>query len=183
MDVNRTIADNFKKIREARKMSLDTVSRLSGVSKSMLGQIERGEVNPTITVLWKIANGLKITFTSFLEKETKAAEIIHQHDIMPMVECGGLFINHPIFSFDEERRFEMYHIEMLPGCTFDSAAHLNGTEEYITVFAGEAVVLIDGREEALSTGDSIRFKADVAHGYRNTGDQPVRMNMLLYYPK
>ena len=183
MDVNRTIADNFKKLREARKMSLDSVSKLSGVSKSMLGQIERGEVNPTITVLWKIANGLKITFTSFLEKETKATEVIHQQDIMPMMECDGLFINYPVFSFDEERRFEIYRIEMLPGCAFQAAAHLDGTEEYITVFSGEAAIVIDSREEVLSKGDSIRFKADVTHGYKNIGDQPVQMNMLLYYPR
>ena len=183
MDVNRTIAGNFKKIREARKLSLDTVSRLSGVSKSMLGQIERGEVNPTITVLWKIANGLKISFTSFLERETKDAEIVRQQDIMPMAECEGLFINHPIFSFDEERRFEIYRIEMLPSCAFASSAHLVGTEEYITVFAGEVAVVIDGREERLGTGDSIRFKADVAHGYRNDGDMKVQMCMTLYYPK
>ncbi len=183
MDVNRTIADNFKRIRETRKMSLDTVSRLSGVSKSMLGQIERGEVNPTISVLWKIANGLKISFTSFLERESEATEIIREQDIMPMVECDGLFINRPIFSFDEERRFEVYRIEMLPSCAFDSTAHLAGTEEYITIFAGEAVVVIDGREELLRKGDSIRFKADVAHGYRNNGDEPALMSMVLYYPQ
>ncbi len=183
MDVNRTIAGNFKKIREARKMSLDTVSRLSGVSKSMLGQIERGEVNPTISVLWKIANGLKISFTSFLERKTEETEIVRQQDIMPMVECGGLFINHPIFPFDEERRFEIYRIGMQPKCTFDSSAHLSGTEEYITVFLGEAVVIIDGREEILRSGDSIHFKADVVHGYRNDGDVPVEMSMVLYYPR
>jgi transcriptional regulator with XRE-family HTH domain len=183
MNVNRTIADNFKKIRDARKMSLDTVSRLSGVSKSMLGQIERGEVNPTISVLWKIAIGLKISFTSFLERETEATEIVREKEIMPMVECGGLFINHPIFSFDEERRFEIYRIGMLPECTFESSAHLIGTEEYITVFTGEAIVIIDGREELLRKGDSIRFKADVAHGYRNDGDVSVEMSMILYYPR
>ena len=183
MDVNRTIAENFRKIREGRKMSLDTVSRLSGVSKSMLGQIERGEVNPTISVLWKIANGLKISFTSFLERETEDTQIVREQDIMPMVECGGMFINHPIFSFDEERRFEIYRIGMLPGCAFESSAHLIGTEEYITVFTGEAVVIIDGREENMRAGDSIRFKADVAHGYRNDGEVPVEMSMILYYPR
>ncbi len=183
MDVNRTIAGNFKKIREARKMSLDTVSRLSGVSKSMLGQIERGEVNPTISVLWKIANGLKISFTSFLERETEATQIIREQDIMPMVECDGLFINRPIFSFDEERRFEIYRIEMLPTCVFQSSAHLAGTEEYITVFSGEAVVIIDGREETLRRGDFIRFKADVAHGYRNDSNELAELSMTLYYPR
>ena len=183
MELNRAVAENIKRIRKSKKLSMERLAAEAGVSRSMLGQIERGEVNPTISVLWKIANGLKISFTSFLERETKTAEIIRDQEIMPMVECDGLFINHPIFSFDEERRFEIYRIEMLPGCAFESSAHLVGTEEYITVFSGEAVVVIDSRQEVLGTGDSIRFKADVAHGYRNDGDVKVQMCMTLYYPK
>ena len=183
MDINRTIADNFKKIRETRKMSLDMVSRLSGVSKSMLGQIERGEVNPTVSVLSRISNGLKVSFTSFLERETKDTEMVHGKDIMPIYECDGLFVSRPVFSFDEERRFEVFIITMLPGCTFNATAHLPGTVEHNTVYFGEAVVIIDGREVTLGKGDSVRFKADVAHGYRNDRDVPVEMNMTLYYPK
>ncbi len=57
--LNYVIAENLKRLREERKLSLDNVSRLSGVSKSMLGQIERGEVNPTVSTVWKISNGLK----------------------------------------------------------------------------------------------------------------------------
>lgn len=53
------IAENLKRFRDERKLSLDNVSKLSGVSKSMLGQIERGEANPTVSTVWKIANVLK----------------------------------------------------------------------------------------------------------------------------
>ena len=51
------IAENLKRIRKENKWSLDTVSDMTGVSKSMLGQIERGESSPTISTLWKIATG------------------------------------------------------------------------------------------------------------------------------
>ena len=54
---NIVFAKNLKRIREDRKLSLDKVADLTGVSKSMLGQIERGDSNPTITTVWKIANG------------------------------------------------------------------------------------------------------------------------------
>lgn len=53
--INTIISNNIKMIRKKRKMSLDNLSEITGVSKSMLGQIERGESNPTIAVLWKIA--------------------------------------------------------------------------------------------------------------------------------
>lgn len=58
-NIGHIVAENLKRLREERKLSLDAVAKCSGVSKSMLGQIERGVTNPTISTLWKIANGLK----------------------------------------------------------------------------------------------------------------------------
>ena len=68
MDVKETVACNLRRLRDDRKLSLGAAAQLTGVSKSMLGQIERGDVNPTISVLWKIANGLKISFSALLER-------------------------------------------------------------------------------------------------------------------
>ena len=56
------------RIREQKKLTLDAAAALTGVSRSMLAQIEKGDVNPTISVLWKIANGYKVSFTSLLEQ-------------------------------------------------------------------------------------------------------------------
>jgi transcriptional regulator with XRE-family HTH domain len=60
------VAQNLRRMREDKKLSLDRLAELTGVSKSMLGQIERGESSPTISTIWKIANGLKVSFTSLL---------------------------------------------------------------------------------------------------------------------
>ena len=66
--INLIIADNIKRIREQRRLSLDGMSRLCYVSKSMLGQIERGEVNPTISTVWKIARGLGVSFMELIKQ-------------------------------------------------------------------------------------------------------------------
>ena len=67
MDVTNIVAANARKLREQKKLTLDAAAAVTGVSRSMLAQIEKGEVNPTISVLWKIANGYKVSFTSLLE--------------------------------------------------------------------------------------------------------------------
>src|SRR5665648_111064 len=113
MDVNKIVSTNLKAIRESKKLSLDQAAKLTGVSKSMLGQIERGDTNPTISVLWKIANGLKVSFSSIIEKTLSNAEIIRYDEIVPLKENDGKYINYPIFPFDESRKFETYHIEIL----------------------------------------------------------------------
>ena len=61
--LNFVISQNLKRIREDMHWSLDKLSQETGVSKSMLGQIERGESNPTVATVWKISNGLKVSGT------------------------------------------------------------------------------------------------------------------------
>ena len=52
---------NIRRLREENKLSMDELSRLSGVSKSTLAQIERGDGNPTISTLWKISEWYEST--------------------------------------------------------------------------------------------------------------------------
>ena len=70
------IAANLKRIRKEKKLSLDNAAEMTGVSKSMLGQIERGESSPTVATLWKIATGLHISFTALLEGQAMETKII-----------------------------------------------------------------------------------------------------------
>ena len=73
MEITSRIAANAKRLREEKKLTLDAAANLTGVSRSMLAQIEKGEVNPTISVLWKIANGLKVPYTRLMEEIGRAS--------------------------------------------------------------------------------------------------------------
>ena len=62
-----------------------------------------------------------------------------------------------------------------------AAPHLPGSEEYITVFSGEAEISVSDQTFRLSKGDSIRFYADAPHTYKNTGTGAAELSMLIYY--
>ncbi|HEY3423359.1 MAG TPA: helix-turn-helix transcriptional regulator, partial [Negativicutes bacterium] len=113
--LNLIFADNLKRLRVEKKLSLDNVAKLSNVSKSMLGQIERGEVNPTISTVWKIANGLKVSFTTLMSRPEADLEIVYRNDIEPLIEDDGKYRNYPMFPFNDTRRFEMYMLEIDKG--------------------------------------------------------------------
>ena len=66
------VAKNIRRLREESKLSMDELSKLSGVSKSMLAQIERGEENPTISTLWKLSNGMKVPFDALTVRDRKS---------------------------------------------------------------------------------------------------------------
>lgn len=181
--INLVISENLKRLREQRKMSLDAVAKLSGVSKSMLGQIERGEVNPTVSTVWKISNGLKISFTELMNHPEAEYEVVARSSIQPLLEDDGGYRNFPLFPFDNERRFEVYYIELDFGSVLEAEAHAPGTQEFITVFSGCLEVTVNGATLSAEDGGALRFKADLPHRYYNPSQQICRMSMVIYYPK
>lgn len=180
--LNSVIAENLKRFREDRKLSLDHLAKLSGVSKSMLGQIERKEVNPTVSTVWKISNGLKISFTQLMSRPEVDIELIDKSEIQPLVEDGGRFRNFPIFPFDSNRRFEMYLLEIDNEGNLNAEAHPQDTQEFITVFSGEVTIHINSEDFVVTAGNSMRFKADSPHTYKNTGKEICTLSMVIYYP-
>lgn len=183
MDVTNVVAANIREIREQKKLTLDVAAELTGVSRSMLAQIEKGAVNPTISVLWKIANGYKISFTSLMEPPKDVVAVTPESNVEPLTADEGRYVVYPVFRFDAEKQFEIYRAIIQPGGKLLAQPHLKRTEEYITVYAGEVEVCVDGVVYPLKTGDSIRFRADVPHSYHNVEEKEAQFNMLLYYPK
>lgn len=181
MDVTNIVAANIKAMREQKKLTLDAAAELTGVSRSMLAQIEKGDVNPTISVLWKIANGYKVSFTSLVEKKTDKVTVIRHTAQEPLKEDRGRYLNYPVFAFNEKTLFETYRIEIEPSGMLSSQPHMNGSEEYITVFCGEVEITVASETFRLSEGDSIRFYANAPHSYRNIGDETAKLSMLIFY--
>ena len=181
MSVQDNLAENLKEIRSKRHLTLEEASKLTGVSRSMLSSIEKGDVNPTISVIWKIADGYKVKFSSLVEDRRETYHIIRADSIKPLTEGDGRYVNYPEFPFDEKTLFETYRIRIDRGGHLEAQPHMPGTEEYITVFSG-SVRIASGDESAdLSEGDSIHFLADVSHSYRNIGDDTAWLSMILYY--
>ena len=181
MEINTAVSRNIKALREQKKLTLDAAARVTGVSRSMLAQIEKGSANPTISVLWKIANGYKVTFTSLIEQAPEAATVLLAEAVTPIVADNGKYMNYPSFGFDERRGFETYRIVIAPCGFLQAEPHLSGTEEYITVFSGEVEIHAAENVFILQKGDSVRFLADVTHSYRNIGSEEVQLSMLIYY--
>lgn len=177
------IGYNLKTIRRKRNLSLDKFAEMTGVSKAMLGQIERGESSPTLNTLWKIATGLKVSFSSLLseEKENSLVQLALYSEINPITEENGLMKIFPQFIFDSIRGFEMFILELKPGCNHVSDPHDHGVEEYIIVFEGTMDITVGENVYVLNKGDAIRYFADQKHIYRNISDKPVCFHHMIYY--
>jgi len=182
-DLNLIIGSKLKDIRNKRNLSLDEVAKLTGVSKAMLGQIERGKSNPTVSTLWKIATGLKVSFSLFIDENQEDLKVINQKDITPIIEDSNRMLLYPIFPFDANKGFEIFAIELEPGCNHISTPHNDGVEEYIIVTEGEIELNINDKKYVLQKGNSIRFMANKTHTYKNTSENKAVFQNLIFYFK
>jgi XRE family transcriptional regulator, regulator of sulfur utilization len=181
-ELNLIIAKNLKSLRAKKKLSLERVAELTGVSKTMIGQIERGESSPTITTVWKIANGLKISFTSLINNPQPDTKVVLKSEVKELSEDEGKYRLYPYFPFEDNRRFEVYSVEIEKDGVLKSSSHGAGTEEFLTIFEGKLTVSVNNNDYIVRTGDSIRFKADRPHTYHNPGETLTRLSMVIYYP-
>jgi len=160
-------------LREARALSMDALSRRSGVSKSMLSQIERQRANPTVAVVWRLANALGVPLTQLLGSADDAASGAIQTArgvSMPLMRSqDGKCELRVVSPVDLAGRFEWYQLLMQPGGVLASEAHTAGTREHLTVVTGR-IEVTSGTQQALGQPlDTLRYPADVAHQLRNAG--------------
>lgn len=181
--IYKHISLTLKALRRERGWSLDKAAEETGVSKAMLGQIEREESSPTIATLWKIASGFRTSFSSFIEDiNTNLSEPVYrtgraQH-LHPTDEKIRVM---PLFPFDSQLNFEIFIIELLPGCEHLSPPHKHGVIEHIIVVEGNMEVFINGIWQSLSKGEGLRFNANQPHGYRNTTSNIVCFHDVIHY--
>lgn len=176
------VGKNLKHMRKERHLSLDKLAEATGVSKAMLGQIERGESSPTLNTLWKLATGLKVSFSSLISGRMQDSnQLIKFSDVDVLVEENGLMKIYPQFTFDNIRGFEMFILELEPGCNHKSEPHDHGVEEYIIVSEGEVSIFVDEKEYKLKKGDALRYFADKEHSYCNFSDKPASFHHMIYY--
>lgn len=180
-DINRILAENLTTLRTRLNLSLGEAAKITGVSKSLLSQIERGEVNPTIGVVWKIADGLKVSFSSLTTRPEEEFEVVGIEDIKPVLADQGRLRNFPLFGTSPDRRFELFYLELDPEARLKAKAHPRGCREFLVIFSGQMTVTVDGRELTAGPGQALRFIADRPHTYANSGPDLCRLSMVIHY--
>lgn len=179
-DISKNVSQNLKEIRKNRQFTLEELAEKSGVSKSMLGEIERGRSNPTITVLWKITQALKVPLTTLIENQNSPYVLVKKNDQIPLNQEPGHIIS-SIFPFYEPHHMEVLHIDLSPGSKLSNEGHIKGVEEYLFALHGSVNVSVHDEKVLLHANDSIRFTADTKHTIENTTEYPAKLLNIIHY--
>ena len=177
--LNILVSENIKRIRQEKNLSLGDLAKLSDVSKSMLAQIERGEGNPTLSTLWKIANGMQVSFNTLIAQPKLPYKVTKLVEIEPILDMNGGLKNYSLFS-DIENNFSVYQIEVGKEISWISEAHLCGTAEFVIVIQGTLEIKLEEKTFILKKGENLWFKADVPHSYCNLDEGITIFHNILY---
>jgi len=181
--LSQIVGENQKRLRTEQKLSLDALAKASGVSKTRLSQIERGEANPSMGTLWQIANALKVVFSELVTAREDESHVVRKEDIQPVMADDGRYRTYLLFPFDSAYGFEYYASEIDPGGHLTADPHAPGTQETITVVSGQLEIHAGGQTTQLGPGDVLRFRADQPHEYGNPASQPAEFIMVVAYQR
>jgi transcriptional regulator with XRE-family HTH domain len=181
--INHFLSQRLKSLRKEQGWSLDRTAKETGVSKAMLGQIERGESSPTIATLWKIAGGFHTSLSSFIDsnQDDEASPEIREADRLRHQPASDEMLVASLFPYEQQYGFELFELTLLPGYERFSDPHDKGVTEHVIVIKGEMELLVEGHWQLLKQGDAVRFSADKPHGYRNSSDHPTVFHNLIHY--
>lgn len=167
--ISERLAKRLKETRKSKGLSLEATAKLSGVSRSMLSQIERGESSPTVATLWSLTRALQVDFAGLLDDGNADSTIkeIMRARRTPTIDSQGEGCRIRILSPpDQAGRLEVYEVSFTENGALVSDPHRQGCREDLTVLDGSLEVCAGEEVAELSAGDTIRYAADCNHAIR-----------------
>jgi transcriptional regulator with XRE-family HTH domain len=164
-DLSDRIGRALRVQRAALGLSLGDVARSSGLSKTILARIERGEGNPSIDTLWRLSQALGIPLGAMLaEPESPRVRAFPARSGHKLTATSGMdaWLVH---TESRALRSELFDLALPKGADQRSGAHLPGTEELIYCVTGRIQAGRFGEEVELGPADAVWFVADSDHHY------------------
>lgn len=182
------IGQKIKLLRTGRTLTLDQLAIQSGVSKSMLSQIERNKTNPTVATLWSLTQALGVDIGELLGSTSRTAEkkqnilVAKSHQIPEIQSADGRCTLRILGPLDLVSHIEWYDVIIEMGGLLASDPHVKGTKEHLTVISGEAIISSDKDERHLFQGDTARYNAGVEHSIKNVGKEDTHAILMVHSP-
>lgn len=163
-----SIGDQIKKIRLIRKLTIKQLATDTGLSQALISQIERDQANPSISSLKKIADKLEVPLTALFESSSENySQVVRKDERKKLVPNDK--ITYELLSPNMSMAMELMYSIYEEGSSSGDELYSHKGEECGTVIQGQMEVTIGSEVHVLGEGDSIYFKADIPHRYRNIG--------------
>lgn len=180
---SQVLCQRVTELRKKNKLTLEQLAAASGVSRSMLSQIERGQANPTLAVTFRIAQAFGISIGELVDQPWAASsiELVHGNDPNNLFRSDNECRIRTLSPMHMEKNVEFYELRISPNAQLFSAPHFEGTKELLTVTKGSAVIQAGDNQCELTTGDSAHYRADLEHCIKNNAEEELICHLVVTY--
>lgn len=182
MELSKVIASNLRRLRVKNNLTLGQLSKVSGISKAILSDIEKGDGNPTVNTIWKIANGLNVPYTKLIEDTKKEVSLVRKSDLSVQFGETNEYRVYCYFENTPHRNFELVLVEQDSHSSNASIGHTKSGQEYVYVLQGTLKLNLKTTDYILNAGDAFVFDSSVDHAYFNEHDSPLSFLVINFYP-
>jgi transcriptional regulator with XRE-family HTH domain len=173
-DINRNLADNIRRLREARNLSQQQIAKLSGIPRPTWASLETGSANPTLAVLSKAANALNVSIEELVGSPRSEFEFISAAKVRVRKRQDAKI--RPLVP-EALPGLEISRTELAPGGRMVGVPHTVGTREYLTCERGQVELVAGGEHHLLKEGDMLVFRGDQRHSYLNPDKRRVSISI------
>lgn len=180
--LNELIAARVRQLRSARAMSLEALSDRSGVSRSMISLIERGETSPTAVVLEKLAAGLNVSLASlFDEPQREARPVARRDEQQQWRDPASGYVRRNVSPSGFASPIEIVEVEFPPGArvAFENAARDVRVDQQVWVLDGCIEIIVGKETHRLNAGDCLAFVLDRPTAFHNPTRKAARYAVVI----
>jgi len=185
-DLNQRIADRVGKLRAARGLSLDALAAKSGVSRSMISLVERGESSPTAVVLEKLAAGLGVMLASLFDPPDAAVRApggpVARRDDQPLWrDPASGYLRRNVSPPGAPQPMQIVEVRFPPGgrVSFETGARATRVQQQVWVLEGAIDVTLGGARHRLREGDCLAMELDRPTMFHNPTRKPTRYAVVI----
>jgi transcriptional regulator with XRE-family HTH domain len=173
-DINRNLADNIRRLREARNMSQQQIATISGIPRPTWASLETGTANPTLAVLNKAASALNVSIEELVGSPRSEFQFIPAEQVRVRKRQDAKL--RPLIP-EALPGLEISRTELAPGGRMVGVPHTTGTREYLTCERGKVELIAGGEHHVLNEGDMLVFRGDQRHSYLNPDQRRVSISI------
>jgi transcriptional regulator with XRE-family HTH domain len=171
----------IREFRQARKMPLRELAGRAGISPGFLSQLERGQANPSVGTLRKLAEELGVALPDlFTDQQAHDVRILRKAS-RPVIEVSDYSAKY-LLSQKPLRNLEVYAAEFAPGATAGEAYVHGDAQEILIAVVGSPTLELDGSTYQLDAGDSAEYRTSIPHTVHNLSDSPVELLWIVSPP-
>ena len=184
-DIVSLLGKHLQQIRKEKKLTLEQLAQKSGVSRSMLSQIERGQANPTFGTLWNLSRALGLDMSELVEEfesngsEQSKIEHVTAENTPRITSTQSGYTLTILGPPDLVGQYEWYELTIQPGGALISQPHSQGCREHLTILSGEAEIKSGDQAQRVKSGDTTRYPADILHSISCIGDDHVSALLIV----